>query len=124
MVFTPTSTAITGQSITGKVTNTPTPLCFVSLGSSNTSMPGIGALPLDLTIAGMTGCTVYHSAEVPGLPTTPSGIASQANFAILIPSIPTLVGQHFYLQAFSIDPNAAPRKVINSNGIDFLIGNQ
>jgi hypothetical protein len=46
------------------------------------------------------------------------------NFSMGIPANLLLVGRHFYLQAFSIDPNAAPRKVISSNGIDFLIGNQ
>jgi len=124
MVFTPTSTAITGQSITGEVTNTPTPFCFVALGNSNTAMPGIGALPLDLTVAGMTGCTLYQSADVLGLPTVGAGVAFQMNFSMGVPSDPLLVGQHFYFQAFSIAPGANLLEVISSNGIDFLIGNQ
>ena len=124
MVFTPTSTAISGQSITGKATNTPTAFCFVSFGSSNTTMPGIGALPLDLTIAGMTGCTLYQSADVFGLPTVGAGVAFQMNFSAAVPSNPLLVGLHFYFQAFSIAPGANPLEVITSNGIDVLIGNQ
>ena len=124
MVFTPTSTAITGQAVTGEITNTPTPFCVVSFGTSNTSTAAGAPLPFDLTVIGMTGCTLYQSAEVPGLPTTGAGVAFQMNFSMGIPANPLLVGQHFYLQAFSIDPNAAPRKVISSNGIDFLIGNQ
>lgn len=124
MVFTPTSTAITGQSITGEVTSTPTPFCFVSFGSSNTTMPGIGSLPLDLTIAGMTGCTLYHSADVFGLPTVGAGVAFQMNFSMGVPSDPLLLGLHFYFQAFSFAPGANPLEVISSNGIDFLIGNQ
>ena len=86
-------------------------------------MPGIGALPLDLTIAGMTGCTLYQSADVFGLPTTQVGVAFQMNFSAAVPSNPLLVGQHFYLQAFSIAPGANPLQVITSNGIDFLVGN-
>ena len=123
-MFTPTSTAIIGQSITGEVTNTPTPFCFVSFGNSNTAMPGIGALPLDLTIAGMTGCTLYQSADVFGLPTTGAGVAFQVNFSMGVPLDPQLVGQHFFLQAFSIAPGANPFQWIASNGIDFLVGNQ
>jgi hypothetical protein len=124
MVFTPTSTAITGQAITGEVTNTPTAFCWVSFGSSNTTMPGIGALPLDLTIAGMTGCTLYQSADVFGLPTVGAGVAFQMNFSMGVPLNPLLVGLHFYFQAFSIAPGVNPLEVISSNGIDFLIGNQ
>jgi len=103
MVFTPTSTAITGQSITGEVTSTPTRFCFVAFGSSNTDMPGIGALPLDLTLAGMTGCTLYQSADVFGLPTVGARVAFQMNFSAAVPSNPLLVGLHFYFQAFCAD---------------------
>ena len=124
MVFTPTSTAISGQTITAEVTSTPTPFCFVAFGSSNTTMPGIGSLPLDLTIAGMTGCTLYQSADVFGLPTVGAGVAFQMNFSMGVPSNPLLVGLHFYFQAFSIAPGANPLQVISSNGIDFLVGNQ
>ena len=124
MVFTPTSTAITGQSVTGEVTNTPTPFCFVAFGNSNTVMPGVGALPFDLSVIGMTGCTLYQSADVFGLPTTQVGVAFQMNFSMGIPANPLLVGQHFYLQAFSIAPGVNPFDWISSNGIDFLIGNQ
>ena len=123
MVFTPTSTAITGQSITGAVTHTPTPYCVISYGSSNTNMLGLGALPFDLSIAGMTGCTLYQSADVFGLSTVGAGVAFQMNFSMGVPSNPTLVGQHFYFQAFSIAPGANTLQVISSNGIDWLIGN-
>ena len=124
MVFTPTSTAITGQSITGEVTNTPTPFCVISFGSSNTNMLGLGALPFDLSIAGMTGCTLYQSVDVFGLPTMGAGVAFQMNFSIALPSNPMLVGQHFYFQAFSIAPGVNALEVISPNGIDWLIGNQ
>jgi len=87
-------------------------------------MPGIGALPLDLTIAGMTCCTLYQSADVFELPTVGAGVAFQMNFSMGVPSNPLLVGQRLYFQAFSIAPGATPFQWITSNGIDFLIGNQ
>ena len=124
MAFTPLSTAITGQLTTGKVTNTPTSSCVIAGGTSNTNAPGLGALPFDLSIAGMTGCTLYQSAEVFGLPTVGTGVAGEAYFSLHIPSDPLLVGQHIYLQAFSIAPGANLLQVVSSNGIDFLISNQ
>ena len=124
MALTPFSTAITGQLTTGKVTNTPTSSCVIAGGTSNTNAPGLGALPFDLSIAGMTGCTLYQSAEVFGLPTVGAAVAGEAYFSLYIPSDPLLVGQHIYLQAFSIAPGANLLQVISSNGIDFLISNQ
>ena len=124
MAFTPLTTAITGQVTSAKVDNTPTSACVIAAGTSNTNAPGLGALPFDLSLAGMTGCTLYQSSEVFGLPTVGGGVASVVYFAPSIPSSPLLVGQHIYLQAFSVAPAANPLQIISSNGIDLLIANQ
>ena len=124
MVFTPTSTAILGQPVTSEVTNAPSPFCLVAFGTSNTVLPGIGALPLDLTFAGMTGCTLYQSNDLFGLPTSPGGSPSQRSFSVTVPSNPLLLGKNAYFQAFCLAPGVNPRGIISSNAIDFLIGNQ
>ena len=124
MVFTPTSTAILGQPLTSEVTNAPSPFCLVAFGTSNTVLPGIGALPLDLTFLGMTGCTLYQSNDRFGLQTSPGGSPSQRSFSVTVPSNPQLLGKNAYFQAFCLAPGVNPRGIISSNAIDFLIGNQ
>ena len=124
MGFSPTSTAVVGQAITATVTDTPTPLSVVAMGSSSASAPGIGALPFDLGVIGMTGCTLYQSGDVFGLPTTSAGVAFQMSFTAALPPTPALVGQHLYFQAFSVAPGVNPLQVVASNGVDFLLGNQ
>ena len=124
MVFTPTSTAITGQSITGEVTNTPTPLCLVAFGSSDTTVNGVPVLPFDLGAIGMPGCTLYQSTDIFGFGTTGSFGTGQASFTLGVPSNSALWGQHVYFQAVSYAPGANALDTISSNGIDFLVGNQ
>lgn len=88
-------------------------------------MSWVGALPRDLTPAGMTGCTLYQSNDIFGLPTTSvGGSLSQRNFSMAVPANGLLVGQHFFFQALCLAPGVNPRGIIASNGIDFRIGNQ
>ena len=124
MVFTPTSTAVSGQTLTCEVVNTPTPVCMVSYGTSNTVMPGVAMLPYDLGIRGMAGCTLYQSGDILGLPTSTTGVATTVNFSLPVPASPQLICQHAYFQAFSYAPGVNARNAVASNGIDFLIGNQ
>ncbi len=124
MVFTPTSNAVIGQSLSGQVVNTPTAACAVAFGSSNTFMPGFGALPFGLGSYGMEGCMLYQSSDVLVLPTTTAGVPITASFSLPVPANPLLVCQHIYFQAFSFAPGVNPRGAVASNGIDFLIGNQ
>ena len=124
MALTPTSTAIVGQSITATISAAPTPFGFGAFGFSDTFAPGLGALPLDLGVLGMPGCTLYHSTDVFGLPTTPSGTASQLDFSMSVPMTPLLGGGHVYLQAWCLAPGANAFQWVTSNGVDFLIGNQ
>ena len=46
------------------------------------------------------------------------------SFSVAIPVNANLLGTHAYLQAYCVDPNASPRKLITSNGVDWTIGNQ
>ena len=87
-------------------------------------MAGIGALPFDLGVVGMTGCELYQSNEVFGLPTQFSGQAFVVNWSITLPSDPAFVGVHVYTQAFSLAPGANALEVIASNGVDWLVGDQ
>jgi hypothetical protein len=74
LVFSPSSAAVVGAPVSGVITHSPTALCVVALGLSNTTMPAVGALPFDLGAFGMTGCSLYQSNEVFGLATQSSPI--------------------------------------------------
>ncbi len=124
LTFTPTSTAIPGQSITGDITNTPTPLCLVAFGASDTFVGGVAVLPYDLTAIGMPGCMVYQSTDIFGLGTTGNYGTGQTTFSVGVPLNNALLSQHFYFQAISYAPGVNALESITSNGVDFLIGNQ
>ncbi|MGA1523840.1 MAG: FG-GAP repeat domain-containing protein [Planctomycetota bacterium] len=124
LTFTPTSVAITGHAMTARVTNAASRLCFVAIGGSDTVLNGLPVLPLDLALVGMSGCNLYQSTEVLGLPTTGSPVPGQATFSLGVPPAAQLVGQHLYLQAICYAPGANPLGAVTSNGIDFLVGNQ
>ena len=110
--------------MTGTVTNTPPPICVVAIGFSNTSMPGVGSLPLDLSIAGMTGCQLWQSSEIFGLATQASGQAFVVNWVYPLPNNTALLRFHIYAQAFSLAPGENQLQIIASNGIDWLISDQ
>ncbi len=124
MAFAPTSTAILNTSMTGVVTNTPTPLCVVALGYSYTTMPGLGSLPIDLSSTGMAGCYLWQSGDIFGLPTQNIGQAFSVDWALPVPLNFALLGVHAYTQAFSYAPGANSLGVVASNAIDWLIGSQ
>lgn len=121
MFFVPASAGGITTPLTGKIVHAPTSLTVVALGLDKANAPGLGALPLDLTGVGMTGCMLYHSAEVFGLATQPSvtpfldiGWAGQTFPA-------SAQGMHVYGQAFGFVPGANPLGVQSSNGVDWTI---
>lgn len=121
MVFAPTAPAIINSSMTGAIIHSPTALCVVALGLSNANMPGLGALPIDLSTIGMNGCTLYQSSEVFGLATQPSSVPF-LGISWAGPALPTgALGLHLFAQAFSFAPGANTLGVISSNGIDWTI---
>jgi hypothetical protein len=75
--------------------------------------------PLDLTSAGLTGCTLYVSGDLV-LPLAPSG--GVALLPMPIPNDATLLGAELYNQAFVVDPPANPFGATASNGTAARIG--
>jgi hypothetical protein len=71
-------------------------------GASDTMWNSL-PLPLDLTPAGMPGCSLWASADV-ALPLLNTGGA--AVWTLGIPNDPLLLGQSLYGQAFVLDPRA------------------
>jgi hypothetical protein len=69
----------------------------------------------------MPGCSLLHSAEVTGQPTTSTG-SGTATYAFAIPNNAALVGFHVYLQAWAWAPGANAANVIVSNGLDWQVG--
>jgi hypothetical protein len=122
LVFAPTANPIIGNSVSALIANHPTPFAGVSLGASNSAVSTI-PLPLELSGIGMPSCYLLQSNEVSGLPVTPL-TASTLHFNATIPYTGTLVGQHYYLQAYCFAPGANAVQFVTSNGIDWLIGNQ
>mgnify|MGYP003673268169 CR=1 FL=1 len=122
MAFTPTSTAVINESMTGSITNTPTPICVVAIGFSNSNMPGLGALPIDLSMVGMPGCQLWQSNEIFGVATQASGQAFTVDWIYPLPNNTALLTAHVYTQAFSLAPGVNALQVIGSNGIDWQIG--
>lgn len=107
-----------GQTARADIVNTPPGLVGVAAGWSNTSYSG-GPLPFPLDAFGMTGCSLLQSFEFLGFPVSPV-TASTWSFPMAVPNSPVLLGKHFYLQAYVLDPASLP---VVSNGIDWLFGN-
>lgn len=121
LVLAPTSRANVNTPMTATVIHSPSPLCVLSLGLSNTNMAGIGALPFDLGSIGMTGCQLYQSAEVFGLATVPSAVPFLAIDWTGPALPPQALGQHLYAQAFSLAPGANSLGLVSSNAVDWTI---
>ena len=102
------------------VVNVPSSLVGVAIGFSNQAF-GATPLPLPLAAMGMPGCDLLQSNDAFGFATTPSGASTRA-FAHAIPSAPSLLGQHAYVQAYAFAPGANPLGLLASNGLDWLFG--
>jgi len=123
LTMSPGADPVIGSIASATIGNAPLPFGGVGLGFSNTTLGGLPILPLSLVNVGMPGCQLWHSNDVFGLPVT-SSASGALDFALPIPGDVNLLGSHVYLQAYAVDLNASPRKLIASNGIDWLIGNQ
>ena len=121
LVFAPSSTAVINTPMAGRIVHSQTTLCVVALGLSKTNMPGLGALPFDLSAIGMNGCMLYQSSEVFGLATQPSSVPFN-RIDWTGPALPAgALGLHLYAQAICFAPSANPLGVISSNAIDWTI---
>ncbi len=111
-----------GQSALATVTNTPSTLVNVTMGWSNQSFAGL-PLPLHLASYGLPGCSLWHSGDVFGLPTT-AATATTRTFAFAVPNLPFVLGLRLYAQAYSYAPGQNSLQMTASNGIAWTIGNQ
>lgn len=111
---------ILGQVGWATITSAPTAAAGVAMGWSNTfAFPVV--LPFNLAGIGMPGCDLLQSSEIIGLGVAPL-TATTLSFSLAIPSLPSLIGSHAYLQAYAFAPGQNALQIIASNGIDWLLG--
>jgi hypothetical protein len=94
--------------------------CLMTFGSSSSHL-GALALPIDLSIAGISGCRLYHDLALAVEPCQPSG-PTTARHELSLPSVPTLVGLRLYLQAWAAAPGLNTLGVMTSNAIELVLG--
>lgn len=90
-----------------------------AIGFSNSFWDGI-ALPLDLTVSGFTGCTLYIA---PQLTTIATAATTSAAWSVALPNNPALPGQALYAQAFPLRIGANPAGFLSTNAIEAIVGN-
>ena len=121
LVSDPGSLPWLGDTFTARLTNLgtlPTNVPFLFLGLSNT-LWGIVPLPLDLTLIGMTGCTLYTD---PFLTFFPANIGGTATWSIPIPNDPNYLGLTLFNQGGVTSFGTNPLGLVMSNGCEIRIG--
>ncbi|MEM7205378.1 MAG: kelch repeat-containing protein [Planctomycetota bacterium] len=108
-----------GGTLQGTLTNLPPGNATSVVTGGSLTQWGAISLPFDLTLVGMTGCTLYTGGEAILPVANPAGLAS---FSIPIPADPALVGRSFYNQGLVVDPSANPLGLITSNAACAHIG--
>lgn len=94
-------------------------VCVPFLGFNNQSVGGM-PLPMNLTAYGMPGCTLYTDVFFSAFVV---GTAGTANWSVPIPSLSSMIGTHFYLQALAFDAQAQnPARRTVTNAADATIG--
>lgn len=89
------------------------------LGNSNTAY-GTLALPFNLGIIGMTGCTLYTNDLGAGL-TSATSATGTGSVTIPIPFLTTIVGLQLFSQWFVVDPGANGLNLVTSDALQFVI---
>ncbi|MFT6078836.1 MAG: arylsulfatase B [Planctomycetota bacterium] len=77
-------------------------------------------LPIDLTPAGFTGCTLLIDPALTFV-ATPTGTTS--TWTVALPNIATLIGQPLFAQAFPLLVGANPASMLATNAVVGVIGN-
>jgi hypothetical protein len=98
--------------------NTPFSLPFGVIGSSNSTWNG-QPLPVDLAILGMPGCSAFIAPEVSF---TLSNQGGSANWGLVIPFAPPLLGTNFYVQGAVLAPGANLGGMVVSNAGHGVVG--
>ena len=78
------------------------------------------SLPVDLTSAGFTGCTLYIDPVLTFV-TTP--VATTSSWTVALPNSAALIGQALYAQAFPLLVGANPAGILATNAVVGVVGN-
>ncbi|HEB53430.1 MAG TPA: hypothetical protein ENI87_09275 [bacterium] len=108
-----------GSAFDVEVSNLPFGVAAMATGLSASVTSGGLPLPFDLTVLGMPGCTQYVDALV--LDVIQSA-GTTATWTWNVPSSPSLFGQEFFNQAFSLDPAANAFGFVASNAGNGKLG--
>ncbi|MBL8753931.1 MAG: hypothetical protein JNK15_11595 [Planctomycetes bacterium] len=114
------SRPVLGGSVTVTLAGGTTGVAAVALGFSKENT-GVGwTLPLPLDWAGMNGCWLLQSGDVPALAMTPG--AGFDTLTLAIPNLPALRSAQVYLQAFTPQAAANIAGVAASSGLQLSLG--
>jgi hypothetical protein len=123
MAHAATARPVLGGNAQADVRNVPGQLCILAAGVDRTNHPALGPLPFDLAAIGMPGCSLLHSAEVPGVSLAPASGAGVFVWSMPLPAAPTFLGATFFTQAFGLAPQANALGIVASNAIAWRLGN-
>jgi hypothetical protein len=112
------SRPVLGTTLNTEITNVPNGLAVLGLGVSNTAS-GALTLPFDLTVIGMTGCTLLAD---PLVSQVVSGSPPTVTWSLAVPNDPALIGFVLFGQAFPLDPAANPFGFTASNAARIKVG--
>ena len=91
---------------------------FLLLGDSKTSWGSL-ALPFDLGLLGMPGCTLQINPLITLAAGTP---LRTATWTLPIPNLPSQIGASLYAQGLVLARDANPLGLLTSNGAELVIG--
>lgn len=94
------------------------PFAVMAVGLSRTQW-ALGSLPALLTGLGMPGCRSYTSADL--LVPIPA-INGTATWSFDFATLPSTLGDTYYLQGISVDPGANPAWLVTSNAATLVVG--
>lgn len=94
------------------------PFGVMAVGLSRTQWP-LGSLPMLLTNLGMPNCRSYTSADL--LVTIPA-TGGTATWSFAFPPLPVQLGDAYYLQGLSVDPNVNAAWLTVSNAATLVVG--
>lgn len=117
---TPVGSPIVGQSYSIDFSNCPASAGLVAWGLSRTTS-GLGALPVDLTALGYTGCSLRVSTDI-DIQFVLTG-STTLTWNVAIPNDPFFIGIAFYNQVLMFDPGFNAGGGVMSDATSSLMGN-
>ena len=120
-VLTAQSAPMPGANLTLAVTGlSPAVLTTVgAVGFTDQDWNGV-PLPIDLTPAGFTGCTLHID---PALTVIANPAANTASWSVQLPNNSGIIGQALFAQAFPLLIGANPAGVLATNAVEGIVGN-